>query len=147
MDLTEDLTKHEELVELFAESGVVLAYLFGSQAEAKAGPTSDVDVAVLLGSEVEPEAWPAIQIDLMGNLMSLLGRDDVDLVILNGAGPVMAQRVAEHGRVLFEAEPGIRAGFEVATLRRYVDTERLRSIQDRALLRRIETYRAAMGDT
>ncbi|RLC56366.1 MAG: hypothetical protein DRI80_16390, partial [Chloroflexota bacterium] len=46
-----------QLHDLLARHGVVLAYLFGSQAEGTAGPLSDVDIAVLLGPEVPRERW------------------------------------------------------------------------------------------
>lgn len=37
----------EQLEELLARQGVILAYLFGSQATGQAGPLSDVDVVIL----------------------------------------------------------------------------------------------------
>jgi hypothetical protein len=142
-----DITKYEEKLEqIFSQHHVTLAYLFGSQARGKAGPLSDVDIAVLLNPEVDREEWSQIQIDLMGKLMSLFQRNDVDVVILNQAKPVLAHQVALYGRVLYQAQPGARADFEVAALRRYVDTEPLRRIQDHCFLKRVEKYRAAMQE-
>jgi predicted nucleotidyltransferase len=140
-----DIEQHlEQLHRLFVAQGVVLAYLFGSRAEGKAGPLSDVDIAVLLGPQVEREQWFQSQLDLTGELMSLFHRNDVDVVILNQAKPVIAYEVVRSGRVLYEAQPGLRVDCEVAVLRRYVDTEPLRRLQDRRLLERVEEYRAAM---
>jgi hypothetical protein len=68
-------------------------------------------------------------------------KDDVDVAILNQATPVLAHEVVRSGQILYEARPGIRTDFELATLRRYVDTEPLRRLQDRRLLERIEEYR------
>ena len=135
----------EQLKQAFTDRGVVLAYLFGSQAEGKAGPLSDVDVAVLLGSHVDREQWFHTQLDLIGDLTGLFQRDDVDVVILNEATPVLAYEVARFGQVLYEAEPGTRADFELAALRRYVDTEPLRQLQDRHLLERVEEYRSTLS--
>ena len=136
------LEKRGILEKLFVSHGVVVAYPFGYQEEGTSGPLSDLDFAVLLGPAVKREAWSDVQIELMGELMSIFGRNDVDLVILNRASPVLAQQVAEHGRVLYEGEPGARTEFEVVALRRYVDTEPLRRIQNRTLLTRVEKYRA-----
>ena len=133
--------------QLFSDHGVVLAYLFGSEAEDRAGPLSDVDIAVLLGPDVTREKWSDVQLNLMNELMDMFDRNDVDLVILNRATPVIAQQVAQHGQVLFEAEPGVRVDFQVATLRRYVDTKPLRRIQDRTLYERVEKYRAVTEGT
>jgi hypothetical protein len=147
MNALQPVEDPEMLAELLSAHDVILAYLFGSQAEGKAGPLSDLDFAVLLDPEVEREAWTDVQIELLGKLMSLFGRNDVDLVILNRATPVLAHQVAQHGQVLYEADPGTRADFEVAALRRYVETEPLRRIQDQAFLEQIEIDRAVIGET
>jgi len=139
-----DIEEHtEQLRQVFATHGVVLAYLFGSQAEGKAGPISDVDIAVLLGPQVDRERWFQVQLDLIGELTSLFHRNDVDVVILNEATPVLAYEVVRSGQVLYEAEPGTRVDYEVTALRRYADTEPLRRLQDRRLLERVEEYRRA----
>jgi predicted nucleotidyltransferase len=135
----------QQMKQICTDNGVELAYLFGSQAEGKAGPLSDVDIAVLLGPHVAREQWFKVQLDLMGALMSLFHRDDVDVVILNQATPVLAHEVVQSGQILYEARPGIRTDFELATLRRYVDTEPLRRLQDRRLLERVEEYRRQVG--
>lgn len=131
---------------LFRKHGVILAYHFGSQAEGRAGPLSDPDFAVLFGPDILREAWTDHQIKLMGELMDHFGRDEVELVVLNRATPVMAQQVATRGRVHFEAQPGTHVDFEVDTLRRYVDTEPLRRIQDHYFFRQIEKDRALTGE-
>jgi len=126
-----------QLHALFAQRGVVLAYLFGSQAEGTAGPLSDVDIAVLLGTEVPRERWGDVQIDLIGDLTSLFHRNDVDVVILNRATPLLAHRVATQGQVIYEPDPLARTRFEVEALRRYVDTEPLRRMRWAYLSRRV----------
>ena len=118
-----------QLHALFAQRGVVLAYLFGSQAEGMAGPLSDVDIAVLLGPDVPPEQWSDVQIDLIGDLVSLFHRDDVDVVVLNRVTPLLAHRVATQGQVIYEPDPLVRTHFEVEALRRYVDTAPLRRLR------------------
>ena len=134
----------QQLDQLFVAHDVVLAYLFGSQAEEKAGPLSDVDIAVLLEPQVPRERWFDTQLDLIGELTSLFHRNDVDVVILNQATPVLAYEVVCSGQVLYEAEPGTRVDYEVAALRRYADTKPLRQLQDRRLLERVEEYRLAL---
>ncbi|MCR4405968.1 MAG: nucleotidyltransferase domain-containing protein [Anaerolineae bacterium] len=118
-----------ELQRTFHKRGVILAYLFGSQAEGTAGPLSDVDIAVLLGPEVPRERWGDVQLDLIGDLASLFHRDDVDVVILNRASPLLAHRVTTRGQVIYEPDPLARTRFEVEALRRYVDTEPLRRLR------------------
>jgi len=135
-------TEHQK--RLFAAHGVVLAYLFGSQAERKAGPLSDVDIAVLLRPQVTREQWFQMQLDLTNELMNLFHRNEVDVVVLNEATPLLAYQVVRYGQLIYEARPGTRVDFEVAALRRYIDTEPLRHLQDRRLLERAEEYRLAL---
>ncbi len=142
MGSLDSVKDRRSLEQLFSDHGVVLAYLFGSEAEDRAGPLSDLDIAVLLDPEVRREKWSDVQLNLMNELMDLFDRNEVDLVVLNRATPVIAQQVAQHGQVLFEAHPGARVEFQVTALRRYVDTEPLRRIQDRSLYERVEEYRA-----
>lgn len=126
-----------------------MAYLFGSQAEGTTGPLSDVDIAVLMGPDAPGERWSDVQIDLIGDLTSLFHRDDVDVVILNRATPLLAHRVATRGQVIYEPDPLARTRFEVEALRRYVDTEPLRRLRwaylSRRVNQRLESRQVAMA--
>ncbi len=126
-----------QLNAILQQRGVVLAYLFGSQARQEAGPLSDVDVAVLFGDDVPRARWSDGQIDLMGDLGSLFQRSDVDVVVLNRATPLLAHRVVYDGVAIYEPEPLTRVRFEVQTLRRYVDTAPLRKLRWAYLGRRV----------
>jgi predicted nucleotidyltransferase len=130
------------LAQIFAERGVVLAYLFGSQATSQAGPLSDVDIAVLLGPEVARDQWFDIQLELISELTSLFQRDDIDVVILNQATPLLADRVVRFGQRLYESDPLIRVRFEAETFHRYIDTAPLRRAQRRRMLEWIQERRA-----
>jgi predicted nucleotidyltransferase len=133
-----------QLKRLFAEHGVVLAYLFGSQAEGKAGPLSDVDVAVLLGPQVEREHWFQTQLDLIGELMDLFHRNDVDVVILNEATPLLAYQVVQYGQVIYEDETTRPAvDFAVYAASRYADTASLRRLKRHYLEEWLEARRLA----
>jgi predicted nucleotidyltransferase len=133
-----------QLERLLASHGVVLAYLFGSQAEGKAGPLSDVDIAVLLKPQMDREEWFQVKLDLTNELMGLFHRNKVDVVVLNEAPPVLAYEVVQFGQLLYEAGPGTRIDFEVAATHRYMDTKPLRRIQNRRLFERAEEYRRTL---
>ena len=118
----------------FASHGVVLAYLYGSQARGDAGPLSDVDVAVLFGSDVtESERFNRL-LHLIGALGSVFHRDDVYVVDLAESPPLLRHRVYYDGRLLYCADDAVRVRFETTALRDYVDTEPLRKIKRKYVL-------------
>ncbi len=68
--------KLQKVFEEFPE--VVFSYLFGSVAEGKAGPLSDIDIAVFL----KPFKLESI-LPLHTALCRALKRDEIDLLVLN----------------------------------------------------------------
>jgi predicted nucleotidyltransferase len=108
--LTQALSSHPEVLE---------AYLFGSFARSAAQPHSDVDVAVWV-SEV-PDAPFGYEAALAADLISALGEDRVDLVLLNRAPPLLYHRVLRDGVRLLARDPRATTAREGAALSRYCD--------------------------
>ncbi len=133
MDVQEHLP---QLKEIFEGHDVVLAYLFGTQAQGTAGPLSDIDVAVLLLPEVPRKRWTEIQTKLICELMSIFHRNDVDVVILNRAPALLAYEVAKHGRVVYQDASLPHVDFLTLAISRHADTQRLRDIFTTYLLER-----------
>ena len=78
-------------------SEILEAYLFGSRARGESHAGSDVDVAVYIDeAHVEHGSWgyPA---DLTSYLMDALNTNDVDVVVLNRASPLLYHRVLRDG--------------------------------------------------
>lgn len=79
-----------------ARPEVLEAYLFGSRARGQARGESDIDVAVYLdaalaGNLAEYAAY------LAADLMAALHDNGIDLVVLNGAPPLLYHRVLRDG--------------------------------------------------
>jgi uncharacterized protein YutE (UPF0331/DUF86 family)/predicted nucleotidyltransferase len=130
-----------QLRKLFSNNGVILAYLFGSQAEGKVGPLSDVDIAVLFDPGIPYHDQSERQITLITELMGIFHRNDVDVVVLNRATPLLAWEVVRRGRAIYEPLPSARIGFETRALQRHVDTKPLRGVQNVYFFQRIEARR------
>ncbi|MEE8306231.1 MAG: nucleotidyltransferase domain-containing protein, partial [Gammaproteobacteria bacterium] len=102
---------------------------------------------VLLKSDVARDQWLDIQLDLASELATLFQRDDIDVVILNQATPLLADRVIRFGQRLYEPDPLIRVRFEVQAFHRYVDTAPLRRAQRQRMLEWVQERRAAQHTT
>lgn len=103
------------------DSGVVCAYLFGSEARGDSGPHSDADIAVLLEEE-PPRTLAGLQLEMAGQLEDHLGRE-VDLVVLNNAPVDLAIRVLRDGQLLFDRNPSLRIRHEVRVRNEFFDLE------------------------
>ena len=68
------------------------AYVFGSVVTGRLRPDSDVDVAVLVSQKVMRRDPFRYRLELMADLTAVLKRDDVDLILLNQAPPLLAHR-------------------------------------------------------
>jgi uncharacterized protein len=97
------------------------AYLFGSQARGTAQARSDVDVAVYVDPATDVDRGFGLDAEIAADLMSALGRNDVDVVLLNRADPVLYHRVLRDGVRLIVRDPKATAGREGYALSRYFD--------------------------
>jgi predicted nucleotidyltransferase len=100
---------------------VLEAYLFGSSARGDAQPHSDVDIAVY----VEPTALTrpgfGIAAQLSASLQATLNRSDIDVILLNGAPPLLYHRVLRDGIRLLSRDLTATTRREGYALSRYCD--------------------------
>ena len=97
------------------------AYLFGSRARGDAHGQSDVDVAVYIDTSLADDGQWGYRAELTTILMDALGTNDVDVVVLNQAPPLLYHRVLRDGVLLVTRDlqaTTTRAGY---ALSRYFD--------------------------
>jgi hypothetical protein len=105
-----------------ARAEVLEAYLFGSQATGMARAHSDVDVAVYVDpGALRAAAGYGYQARLTADLMSALGRNDVDLLVLNLAPPLLYHRVLRDGCRVLSRDLRATTTREGQALSRYCD--------------------------
>ncbi len=136
----------EELIQSLAgfmarQPEVRLAYLFGSQARGAANALSDIDLAVWLDERLTAAEQGQVHMRLMGDLMGLLRRDDIDLVVLNRASLLLRHRVLRDGRLLFAADERERVRFAASTLERYLDHRYMYDVLEEAMATRLREGR------
>jgi hypothetical protein len=120
-----------------ADPDVAAVYLFGSRADGRAGPRSDVDLAVVLHEATTADARWRKRLALIGDAAQRLRTDAVDVVVMEDAPIVLAHRVLARGRLLGETDPHRRRAVAEDIMRRYLDEAPLRAVLDAALARRI----------
>ncbi|MFZ5998210.1 MAG: type VII toxin-antitoxin system MntA family adenylyltransferase antitoxin [Nitrospirota bacterium] len=112
----------ERLRPLQSVEGLQLIMLFGSVAAGSMHKRSDIDLAFLFDMQVDI-------LELTNKVIRLLRTDDIDVVDLNRASPLLKFIVAKQGTLLYEKTEGVFNRFYSLAFRRYVDTRKLRDAQ------------------
>ena len=127
---------------------ILLAYLFGSQADGTAGPQSDYDIAL-----VARQPSLALQARLAHEIGIILGTGRVDVVSLNQAPVELAYAVIVQGQLLSQRSVAERVEFEAKVLSLYADylpilrRQREEILEDVGKEARVQRYREALGRT
>ena len=88
----------ERLRQVLEPRGEILeAYLFGSRARGDDHRNSDIDVAVYIDEQRAPRSKWGYDAELITDLMGALGTNDIDVVLLNRADPLLYHRVLRDG--------------------------------------------------
>jgi hypothetical protein len=132
-----DAAARERLATALDRKGVVGAMLFGSQARGEPHPLSDIDIAVWHEPDLDPSRRFRLQLDLIAAAEAALGTDEIDLIMLNGAPPLLRQRALRDGVCLVERDRDERVRLETRAIIEYCDTAPLRAQLGEALRRRI----------
>ena len=116
---------------------VRFAFLFGSLTQGRATSLSDVDLAVYLDDSTLSVKNKRRSFDvktvLTTELMGVLKTNEVDLVVLNEAPPLLRHRILTQGERLMARDPLQEQRFFVRTLQDYFDTSPLRALQAKYL--------------
>jgi len=100
---------------------VLEAYLFGSHAAGKAQPHSDIDIAVHVDEPRAVRPGYGYAAELAAHLMAALGTNEIDVLVLNRAPPVLYHRVLRDGRRIMTRNLRATTTREGYALSRYCD--------------------------
>ena len=132
---TQELTEADlgNLAGVFREfDGVMAVYLFGSLAEGKARPDSDLDLAVVpRDSETR-----ACKLDIL-TALTKLGFDSIDLVFLDTGDLFLSFQAVRHNRLVYAAPEFDHGSYFSLALRQYFDFEPYLRVQQAASARRL----------
>lgn len=136
-----DASALERLSDALDREGVVAAMLIGSQARGTVGPLSDVDIAVWHDPGLDPRGRFDLQLSLAADAGRALGTDEIDVVMLNHAPPLLCHRAIRDGRRLVERDRDERVRLETRAILNYLDTAPLRAALGRGVRRRMREGR------
>lgn len=111
------------LLPVFEKYGdqVVFSYLFGSAAREKPSPLSDIDIAVYLSKNNSRDFFE-LKLSLHADICRALGRNDVDIVVLNTAVNLMLlDDIIRNGIVLHDGEIEAREAYEGRVIHQAID--------------------------
>ena len=132
------ILKSPEAVKVFEEQGVLAAYLYGSAARGNMHAYSDVDVAVAFDYSVPGDERFRHRLRLITAVMGLLRVNEVDVVPLNDAPPLLVFHVLRDPVVLYKADHRQSAEFEIKMIGMYYDLKPALEEYRRQMFARIE---------
>ena len=109
------------------EFDICLIYIFGSFARGTNGKNSDIDIGVLLNGEIGVYT----KLSIIGSLVDIFKREDIDLVILNNVNEVLKFQVIKHGKPIYMESLYTKVMFESRTMSEYMDKEHFRRTQEK----------------
>ncbi len=115
---------------------IVAIYLYGSQAQGRARPDSDVDLAIL----VRPRGQDLfdLELELDAKISRLPGVGETEVLVLNRAPVTMQFEVVSTGRLLHSHDEKFRTNWEVKMLGDYWDIRPFLQEYDRIFFKRLK---------
>ena len=118
------------------ENRVLAAYLFGSYAKGNQTTESDIDIAILLSDA--PKEMLEYYLHFVNELSQVLG-NEVDLIILNTAPPLLKHQTIKHGKLVYCRDEKTRIQFEARAQDEYLDFSRAMKRYDECLMKQVLT--------
>ncbi|WP_038059165.1 type VII toxin-antitoxin system MntA family adenylyltransferase antitoxin [Thermodesulfovibrio yellowstonii] len=118
------LSNREKFEELAKKFKIHFILLFGSKAEGKDTSESDTDIAVYADHVLSEDE----KINIIFELSSILRTENIDLVDLKTASPLLKKKIFDNYNVLFVKDSFLLYQAELSTLHEYEESKILREI-------------------
>ena len=129
------LNKIPQLIQkISVDTDIVALYVFGSLAEGRLTPLSDLDFGLLLSNRLSKRQRSEKHLELFGTFNRFLHSDEVDLVLMNDAPPRFAHQIIRTGKLLHTGNKDQIIDFFEKTSKYYLDFKHLRDIFDKEFL-------------
>lgn len=114
--------QEQQIKQLAKKLNLKYLYLFGSQARGQVKPLSDFDFAVKFNSHATKNAFKA-KLKLMSELSAILKNENVDVVDLEQANPILAFNIIRDGLVIYSRAEKERVMDRVKIMQIYYDRQ------------------------
>lgn len=104
---------------LIGYENIIFAYIFGSYAQGKMRPDSDIDIAIYSERKLDSKTY----LDIKMALTDVCKRE-IDLIILNDATPLLRYEIYKNNILLFTRDNDLETSYKVKTLFEYNDVKR-----------------------
>ena len=140
MNLIQKLEEEaEDLSQLFRSiDRLICVYLFGSQLS-ETSNLSDIDLGFLFERSTSRTELFKRQLELIDAISAILATDNVDIVILNHAPPLLSYNIIK-GVVIYCRDEEERVKYETKIIDEYLDLEKIYSEYEKALFEAIKSW-------
>lgn len=128
-----------EIKKILRKEGVVLCYLFGSEARGESHKESDVDIAVLFDLNVKKSDYLGKEGQLIALFSGVYPGKEINIVNLNISSPLLKQSVVLEGKLIYAGSEEDQILFQVSTLHQYEEYRHLSGIYNLVLAEKIKS--------
>ncbi|MEZ0537165.1 nucleotidyltransferase domain-containing protein [Caldicellulosiruptoraceae bacterium PP1] len=123
VDFIHFFSSYQLLKTLFASYGdkIIVAYLFGSVAQKKYGPLSDIDIAVLFNNKLTNQEIDNFEEEIYSKLTTLLKTEEIDLIVLNKAPLSVQYGVIKNKEIIYFSDMTQVVDYQTKLLLTYLD--------------------------
>lgn len=128
--------KIPELVQAMVDDQDVIAlYVFGSLVHGELKPLSDLDFAILLSNRLDKNQRFDKHIQLIGVFTDIFRTDEIDLINMNDAPPMMAIQILKTGKLMACTDKPTLSNFYERTIKTCLDFKQSRDAFDAVFLK------------
>jgi uncharacterized protein len=132
-----DIEKIKQTMPEFAKKhNLSLVLLFGSQASGKTHKKSDTDIAFLSEKKIGLSEIAKITFELSEKI----GVKDIEMVLLNGAHPLLLKQAAQKSILLYEKEQSLFAQFKIYAAKRFIEARKLFTMREASFDKFLKKY-------
>ena len=121
------------------KEGVVLCYLFGSEARGESHKESDIDIAALFDLNVKKSDYLEKEGRLIALFSGIYPEKEINVVNLNISPPLLKQTAVLEGKLIYAGSEEDRILFQISTLHQYEEYRHLSGIYNLILEEKIKS--------